>query len=224
MRDWKRPGHGIILGIALLAVGLQQAAAAAVVDVTQDTVPVVEPSPWQVRLRALGGVTYDKNNVDGIRGSGLSYSPRVIPELDVTYYFSEAFAAELALGAAYVHDGERPIAGLVNIIGKTWLLAPTLTLQYHFTDFGAFKPYVGAGLNYTFLYNHKTGSADAPDVKNTSGGALQVGFDYRLDQHWGFNVDVKKLFLKPEIDGGTNVPSEAKINPWLIGTGITYRF
>jgi OmpW family len=32
-------------------------------------------------------------------------------------------------------------------IGKSWLLPPTLTLQYHFTDFGAFKPYIGAGVN-----------------------------------------------------------------------------
>lgn len=37
-------------------------------------------------------------------------------------------------------------------VGKVWLLPPTLTFQYHFTDFGAFKPYVGAGVNYTILY------------------------------------------------------------------------
>ncbi len=33
------------------------------------------------------------------------------------------------------------------------LLPPTLTLQYHFTDFGAFKPYVGAGVNYTVFFS-----------------------------------------------------------------------
>ncbi|MGX9120394.1 OmpW/AlkL family protein [Mesorhizobium sp. BHbsci] len=230
MRDWIRPGRGITLGIALTLTGLQQAAAADVqfVGVTQkDTVHVVEPSPWQVRLRGLGVFTDDKGNVNGIPGSGLSYSDTVIPEFDVTYYFTDNLAAELILGTTNANIyGEGTIGGLAKI-GKTWVLPPTLTLQYHFTNFGAFKPYVGAGVNYTVFYNQETGSADALDVKNTFGGAVQVGFDYTLDQHWAINFDVKKLFLEPKFDavvGGTNVTGKAELNPWLIGTGVTYRF
>ncbi len=34
-------------------------------------------------------------------------------------------------------------------IGTLKHLPPTLLAQYHFTNFGAFKPYVGAGINYT---------------------------------------------------------------------------
>ena len=38
-------------------------------------------------------------------------------------------------------------------VGNAWLLPPILTLQYHFTDFGAFKPYIGAGVNYTVFFS-----------------------------------------------------------------------
>ncbi|MDG4884954.1 OmpW family protein [Mesorhizobium sp. WSM4884] len=213
------------VAIALVVAGLQQAAAADIRSV--DTAPIAASSPWQIRLRALGVITDDKGNVNGIPGSDLSYSDTVTPELDISYYFTDNLAAELILGTTYANIyGEGTIGGLGKI-GKVWLLPPTLTLQYHFTDLGAFKPYVGAGVNYTIFYNQDAGSADALHVKDTFGGALQVGFDYMLDQHWGFNFDVKKLFLEPKFDvtvGGTDFTGKAKLNPWLIGTGVTYRF
>jgi outer membrane protein len=184
-------------------------------------------SPWQIRLRALGVITRDSGRVDGLAGSDLSYSNTVIPEFDISYFFNDNIAAELILGTTYakVHGGGS-IAGLGEI-GKTWLLPPTLTLQYHFTDFGAFRPYVGAGVNYTLFYDQSGKSARSLDVKNTFGVALQAGFDYMLDEHWGLNVDAKKIFLRPDFDanvGGANVSGKAKLDPWLIGAGVTYRF
>jgi len=189
--------------------------------------PVATQSPWQVRLRALGVITRDNGSVDGISGSGLSYSDTVVPEADISYFFTDNISAELILGTTYANvRGEGSIAGLGEI-GKTWLLPPTLTLQYHFTDFGAFQPYLGAGVNYTVFYNQSGKSADSLDVKNTFGVALQAGFDYMFDEHWGANLDMKKIFLRPDFDatvGGANVSGKAKLDPWLIGAGVTYRF
>jgi outer membrane protein len=189
--------------------------------------PAATQSPWQVRLRALGVITRDNGSVDGISGSGLSYSDTVVPEADISYFFTDNISAELILGTTYANvRGEGSIAGLGEI-GKTWLLPPTLTLQYHFTDFGAFQPYLGAGVNYTVFYNQSGKSADSLDVKNTFGVALQAGFDYMFDEHWGANLDVKKIFLRPDFDatvGGANVSGKAKLDPWLIGAGVTYRF
>lgn len=183
-------------------------------------------SPWQVRVRALGVVTENSGYVNEIPGSGLSYSNTIAPELDISYYFTDNLAAELILGTTYANvNGKGTIDGLD--VGKVWLLPPTLTMQYHFTNFGAFKPYVGAGVNYSIFYNQKSHDADYLKVKNTFGGALQVGFDYMINDHWGFNFDVKKLYLRPEFDvnvGGAQLSGKAKLDPWLIGTGITYRF
>lgn len=185
------------------------------------------PSPWQVRVRGLGVITNDSGSVNGVGGSDLSYSDSVIPELDITYYLTDNFAAELILGTTYSNIHAEGSLAAVGKVGKTWLLPPTLTLQYHFTDFGAFKPYVGAGVNYTMFYSQKGDAATALDVKNTFGTALQVGADYMINEHWGVNFDVKKLFLKADFDatiGGTSYSGKAKLDPWLIGAGITYRF
>ncbi|MER8402512.1 OmpW family protein [Mesorhizobium sp. M1348] len=229
-RNQMRAARGVTAAVVLIVMGQQAVAAdlAQAASVPQAGTSVTEvPSPWQIRLRALGVITEDSGYVNGAPGSDLSYSDTVTPELDISYFFTDNIAAELILGTTYANiEGQGTIGGLGNI-GKVWLLPPTLTLQYRFTNFGAFKPYVGAGVNYTIFYNQDVGSADALKVKNTFGTALQVGFDYMVDQHWGVNFDVKKLFLKPDFDvtvAGAKLTGKAALDPWLIGAGVAYRF
>ncbi|ESZ29609.1 OmpW family protein [Mesorhizobium sp. M0317] len=229
-RNKIRIARGVTAAVVLIVMGQQAVAAdlAQAASVPKAGASVTEaPSPWQIRLRALGVITEDWGYVNAVPGSGLSYSDTVTPELDISYFFTDNIAAELILGTTYANiNGQGTIGGLGDI-GKVWLLPPTLTLQYHFADLGAFKPYVGAGVNYTIFYNQDAGSANTLKVKNTFGTALQVGFDYMVDQHWGVNFDVKKLFLKPDFDvtvDGAKLTGKAELDPWLIGAGVTYRF
>ncbi|KNY17284.1 membrane protein [Shinella sp. SUS2] len=223
------------MGRAALAAGLAllagQAAAADLEErmaPPEATVDFAAQSPWQIRVRGLGVITNDSGFVNGIPGSDLSYSDTVIPELDISYFFTDNVAAELILGTTYANvHADGGIKGLGKV-GKAWLLPPTVTLQYHFTDFGAFKPYVGAGVNYSLFYEQSgSGKFSNLDIENKLGAALQVGFDYMLDEHWGVNFDVKKIFLEPkwkvDLDGAP-LTGKAKLNPWLVGAGVTYRF
>lgn len=191
-------------------------------------------NPWMIRVRALGVVTRNSGYVDQVPGSGLSTSDTVVPELDISYFFTKNIAAELILGVTRHHvTGTDAIAGLD--VGKAWLLPPTLTLQYHFTDFGAFKPYIGGGVNYTWFFDQSAANALGPvgtitqsHLHDAFAPVAQVGFDYMLDQHWGWNVDVKKLWLRPNwsgtLNGTTPISGKVNLDPWLIGTGITYKF
>ena len=167
--------------------------------------------PWLVRARA---VNLDSANKDST-GLGLSVNDKVIPEVDVSYFFTPNFAAELILTYPQKHD-VRLNGGK---IGSLKHLPPSLLLQYHFTNFGAFKPYVGAGVNYTRFSSVKLPAG--LDVKRNSwGGALQVGFDYALDKNWSLNVDVKKVYIDTDVRGvGT-----FKVDPVLFGVGVGYRF
>jgi len=123
--------------------------------------------------------------------------------------------------------GKGALAG-VGKLGSAWLLPPTLTAQYHFWLTDNIKPYVGAGVNYTFFLDEKEkGLFDAFNVKNSFGLALQAGVDVMLTKNWGVNFDVKKLFLQPEyraVVSGIEVTGKAKLDPWLIGAGITYKY
>ncbi|WP_310622098.1 OmpW/AlkL family protein [Flexibacterium corallicola] len=196
-------------------------------DLSQEVVEQPAYSPWQIRVRALGVVLENSGHVNAISGSDLSFSDTVIPELDITYYFTENIAAELILGTTKAKVYGRGTIRALDEIGSAWVLPPTLTLQYHLTNFGDFKPYVGAGVNYTIFYSQSGDSADSLDIDNTFGGALQVGFDYMIEDHWGINLDVKKLFLEPDfhvVVAGDRLKGRADLNPWLIGAGLTYRF
>lgn len=224
-------GLGIIFAAGLSALVAGSATAADLSTPVYKAPAVEEPlSPWQIRVRALYVVPEAGGSVTGIPGSDLSISNSVVPELDITYYFTKNIAAELILGVT-PHDinGAGTITGLGQV-GKVWLLPPTLTLQYHFTDFGPFKPYIGAGVNYTAFFSQDATNPAFSSLKvnDAWGFALQAGFDWMIDRHWGFNVDVKKIFLQPDFllqtVGGAYLQGNAQINPWIFGTGVTYRF
>ncbi|MHC2432924.1 OmpW/AlkL family protein [Bradyrhizobium sp. USDA 4451] len=205
--------------------------------------PPIEPfNPWMIRLRVLGvlpDTSGSSVHVGGVpslssANSGLSISDQAIPELDITYFFTKNIAAELILGVTrHQISGTGALTGLD--IGKAWLLPPTLTLQYHFTDFGPLKPYIGAGINYTAFFNQSAANTSFAGltvtdlrISNQFGAAVQFGFDYMLDRHWGLNFDVKKLWLRPDYSATVNnaipVYGRANIDPWLISGGIAYKF
>jgi outer membrane protein len=196
--------------------------------------PVEVWNPWMIRLRALGVIPRNSGSVDQVPGSGLQTSNSIIPELDISYFFTRNIAAELILGVTrHQITGAGTIAGLN--VGSAWLLPPTLTLQYHLTDFGAFKPYIGAGVNYTVFYDQSAGnsitngnSVTSINLHNSAAPAAQIGLDYMIDQHLGLNVDIKKIWLRPNFNGTLNgvTPITGKVNldPWLVGTGLTYKF
>ena len=187
---------------------------------------------WQVRLRAVG-VAPDESASIGIIGGDVAISNALIPELDFTYFFTENFAAELILGTAK-HDVQaiNTAAGNVNL-GSVWLLPPTLTAQYHFytSDKKVFKPYIGAGVNYTLFYNVKSGDVADVTYDNALGYAAQLGFDLMLDETFFINVDVKRFFLSTDVSvdasnlaPGLIIPAEVDINPWLVGVGVGMKF
>ena len=93
-----------------------------------------QESPWLVRVRAAN---LDMTNKDAT-GLGLSVNDKLIPEVDVSYFFNKNVAAELVLTVP-----QKQIVSMNGAdIGSFNHLPPTLLLQYHFTDLGGYKPYV----------------------------------------------------------------------------------
>ena len=189
----------------------------------------VQWSPWMVRLRVLGVMPDEGARLSAggapLAGARVDISDTVVPELDISYFFTKNIAAELILGVTrHGIKGDGSLSGAR--IGNTWLLPPTLTLQYHFDGFGPFKPYLGAGVNYSIFFDEQArGGFTSLHLSNSVAPALQAGFDYMLDAHWGLNLDVKKLFLdtKVKLNAGA-VRGRVDLDPWIFGGGITYKF
>ncbi|MFN3827891.1 MAG: OmpW/AlkL family protein [Micavibrio sp.] len=175
---------------------------------------------WQFRFRAIGVIPDESSTVN--IGGDASVGNALTPEFDITYFFTDHISAELILVTA---QHQLDYTGNVNL-GDTMILPPTLTLQYHFMPDQALSPYVGAGLNYSLFYNEKSGTGfTGLEVDGGVGYALQAGVDYWLNDNWGLNLDVKKIFLNvdAELNGGS-IRADVDLDPWVIGSGISYRF
>lgn len=176
---------------------------------------------FQVRARVLGVVPNDGEGSVNIGGES-DVGDAVTPEVDLTYFLTENVAFELIAATAQ----HRITYNDTTSLGTVWILPPTLTAQYHFQPDEAFSPYVGTGINYSLFYGEDTGNGFTNlEVDGGVGFALQAGFDYWLDDNWGVNFDVKKLWL--DIDGKLNngaITTDIDLDPVIVGAGISYRF
>jgi len=181
---------------------------------------------WMFRLRGVS-VTPDESAVIDPIGGSVDISSSVVPELDITYFVQDQWAVELILGVT-PHDVSAidTVAGDIDL-GDVTLLPPTLTLQYHFNPDGDFRPYIGAGINYTYFFNEDLpgGSAlSTIEYDQSFGFALQAGVDIPVNDTWFFNVDVKYVDIDTDvlIDGA--ISADVSIDPVLFGLGFGRRF
>jgi len=173
-------------------------------------------------VRAVHINPADKSDpVGGVGASDrLTVSSKTIPEVDISYFFTPNWAAELILTYPQKHDVY--LDG--KSIGTFKHLPPTLTLQYHFTPQYSFSPYVGAGINYTRISNVDLLNGAATLDNNSFGLALQAGIDYKIDRHWLVNFDIKKVQIRSDVNTAAGKISNVQVDPWLIGVGVGYRF
>ncbi len=187
---------------------------------------------WMVRLRAVNLTAANKSDAVpalAIPDDAIQINNKAFPELDISYFFTPNIATELILTYPQQHDVTvmQSALGGPTKIGSFRHLPPTLTLQYHFTPEKRFKPYVGAGINYTRISNvdlQVPGVGPLEMSKNSFGPALQVGFDYRLTEHLYFNLDLKKTWISADVKLAGQTISKVKVDPWLLGVGVGYRF
>jgi outer membrane protein len=173
---------------------------------------------WLVRGRA---VHLDSANKDST-GLGLTIDNKTLPEVDISYFFTPNLAAELILTVPQKQTVNSTAVG--GDIGTFKHLPPTLTVQYHFTGLPGFRPYVGAGLNYTNISEVKILNGAVNLKRNSYGFAAQIGVDVPLGGGWLLNVDVKKAQIGTKVYLSGVDKGDFKVDPLLVGVGVGLRF
>lgn len=170
--------------------------------------------PWTLYVRA---VNFDSANGDNT-GLGLTINNKTIPDVSIRYSFDQNLAAELLLTIPQKHT----LKSNGTVLGTLKHLPPTLFVQYHFNANG-FKPYVGAGINYT-RFSSVNLSPGVDIDRNSWSPALQAGVDIPLTGNMYLNFDVKKVYIRTDVSVAGVNKGAFKIDPVLFGVGLGWRF
>ncbi|MCK8080737.1 outer membrane protein OmpW [Vibrio sp. 1CM24A] len=186
-----------------------------------------------------GAATVSPNDSSGavLDNSDLEFSVDSDTQLGLTfgYMFTDNISFEVLAASPFSHNIS------VNGLGKvadTKHLPPTFMVQYYFGQANSdFRPYVGAGINYTVFFDESlngTGkSAGLSDLSldDSWGLAANIGIDYMINEDWFLNAsvwyaDIGTTAKYKQTVGGTTTQysTDVDIDPWVFMIGGGYNF
>ncbi|HBC3446206.1 TPA: outer membrane protein OmpW [Vibrio parahaemolyticus] len=186
-------------------------------------------------LRVGAASVVPNDSSDKILGSQEELKVDSNTQLGLTfgYMFTDNISLELLAATPFSHDISTDLLGLGDI-ADTKHLPPTLMVQYYFGEpQSKFRPYVGAGLNYTIFFdegfNNKAKNVGLTDLKldDSFGLAANVGVDYMINDQWFLNASAWYANIETEVTykfGGAKQKTDVKINPWVFMISGGYKF
>jgi outer membrane protein len=200
---------------------------------------------FQPNAQSTGGGFFNSVPAPGAPGtvltgiSNVAIRPSYTLGLEAGYFITPNIAIALSAGVPPIAHLKatgltlEPALG-TNLLGSVRYGPAMLLAQYHFTNFGAFQPYLGAGAVYLLNFgNINDGLFTNQQVDQNFGFVVQAGADYMLTDlglpNWGVFVDAKKLFLSTDVSGNLlnlNIPirTHVQLDPWAASTGITFKY
>ncbi len=240
-----RAKHMFYKSQLLVLAGLIMAAAFSVVAQEQTA-----DDRWLLRF----GAAYieplsDSEGVLGDNGLGLipgNDGIDVAGELGFTFSLSYAFtpniAATLLAAAPFEHqlNGTGALQGVE--LGETTHLPPSLTLEYRFNPNGRIRPFIGAGVNWTWFFDSDSDPALTSaldgiiggvnstdlDLSNSFGFAANAGIDWQINDRWGISTQLWFIDISSEAQVFVNdafvTEVDVDVDPLVFMLGANYRF
>jgi outer membrane protein len=183
----------------------------------------------------VGVTRYDTHSkTDGISGIGVppGADAKVGDATTVIFVYERLFTPNL--GLEFVLGVPPTIkakaTGSVAFLGEVLSaknVAPTVLLNWHFFDPGAtWRPYVGAGINYTRFTSVKSILASDVKMGDSTGVAVQVGVNYAITKDIGAFASVAKLNVKSKVvaSGASVITTTVDFRPLVYSAGVAYQF
>lgn len=189
-----------------------------------------------------GSVKVDQGPLAGTNlGGKATMSSDTQLGLNFAYMVTNHVGIELLAATPFEHDVKIKNTGLDAANGKLGTLKhlpPTLSVVYYPLDSkSAFQPYVGAGINYTWIYDEHVGSSAQGrgfnnfKAENSWGWAAQVGMDYMINDKWMINGQVRYIDISTKatvensaLPAGTRAKVNVDVDPMVYMVGIGYKF
>ncbi|MBD1391019.1 outer membrane beta-barrel protein [Neiella sp. HB171785] len=157
--------------------------------------------------------------------------------LNFAYMFDNNWGIELLAATPFTHDVNLQNSALGLGDGKlaeVSHLPPTLSVQYYFGGpESKFRPYVGAGLNYTIFFDEqfkgsrKDQGFNSLDLDSSFGWAAQIGLDYKLNEKWHLNGQIRYIDISTDANfkvGELKSKVSVDIDPFVYMVSAGYTF
>ena len=155
--------------------------------------------------------------------------------LNFAYMVTDKVGVELLAATPFTHDVSiKGMGALDGKLGEVTHLPPTLSAVYYpLGGNSAFKPYVGAGINYTIFFDEELTGArkdtgfNSLSLDSSIGLAFQVGADYMLNDKLMINAQIRYIDIGTEANlklGTTPVDVEVDVDPMVYMVGLGYKF
>ncbi len=151
--------------------------------------------------------------------------------LTFSYMVTDNIGVELLAATPFEH---KVSLGELGNIATVHHLPPTLMAQYYFgSKEDKLRPYLGAGINYTFFFDEKFNSGAKQlglsdlDLSSSWGFAAQAGMDYMLTENWMLNASLWWMDIDTDVKfkfNGAQQKVDTRLDPFVFMFGIGYRF
>lgn len=146
------------------------------------------------------------------------------PAVTLGYKFNGNWAAEAWYPATkFQHDVKLNGAKSASIEHAPFML----TAQYHFLPNGPVQPFIGAGYGWVKVNGERTTGPIAGtnlNVKNADGFVGQVGLDYYATANVFIRADARYMDWQSKVELNGAGIGQAKVDPWIYGLSVGYRF
>lgn len=161
--------------------------------------------------------------------------------LNFAYMLTNNIGIELLAASPFEHDVKLKGTALSAANGKLGTLKhlpPTLSVVYYPLEATSpFQPYIGGGINYTWIYDEHVSSEAQSNgfsnfkAKNSWGLAWQVGADYMLTDNIMLNAQLRYIDINTRatvennaVAPGTRAKVNVDVDPFVYMVGLGYKF
>ncbi|WP_157985947.1 OmpW/AlkL family protein [Teichococcus vastitatis] len=224
----------------LLMMAVSPAAASESVALRPAQIPTsvtdVDEAPFSIRL-GLGFADYQtsgsaSSNGVSIPDASVAFGRHAVGSIEAGWRFAPNWSLSVLSGVPPTVSlkGEGAFAELGKLREVTYG-SVMAGLQYHPFGRSWIDPYIGVGLDYTFIFGTSGGSMSELRVADNFGPILQAGAEFKLTDRFSFYADVRKIWLSfdakgvaPTGAGPLPVSVEVHPNPLVATFGISYHF
>ncbi|MGY0505113.1 OmpW/AlkL family protein [Luteimonas sp. e5] len=164
----------------------------------------------------LAGGAYEVHVKDSVR-----------PTITGEYFIADNLGIEVIAALPFSHDIHATVTATNTNAGKvaaTKHLPPTVSLQYHFgAPEASIKPFVGAGVNYTWFYSESQLLGGEMKLGNSWGLGLHAGVDFKVGQNGAIRVDVRKIDIDTKVKLDKVPIGTVNVDPLVYGVSYVFK-